>query len=370
MSELTTNLYVNPSYITARYDFPTKQRTKLQEVTRIQNFKSNTFTGVVSKHSIRKIRLAVQWLVALAKTKQVRCPNTNKTFHYRAGLATVSLPTGCENVHEAFFRDTLLTSLLDAMKYRFDLKNYIWKIEKQKRGTLHVHITLDQFIPYDWLNDQWCKILDKHGLLEEYRSRFSAMSRADYVKHRLSTDSDNYSKFFPSHLAYIKSLIRAYKAGTSNNWSRPNCTDIHAIKNVKNLASYMVKYLSKDPGLSEGFKGRYWACSHSLSKLRTITVNIPEREMSQFSTYIESCTVGSEDLYYFRKLDNEPVFLGAIYFLKRSFSALFNNPFLRSLFQIIRSLYHSSRMDDIPYFVLTSQNSLNFQLKTIYQNAN
>lgn len=368
--QVTTNLYINPQYITGRYDVEKKPRTHLQRNQRVQNFESNHHRGKVSKQSARKIRMAVNWLVTLADVKKVWDNSTQSFIKYKAGLATVSLPTGCTNVDERFFRDTLLTSILSAMNYQWDLKNYLWKIERQKNGTLHAHITVDKFIEHRWLLSKWCHILDKHGLLEEYRSKFSSMSLGDYVHYRKTIDKDNNRKRFKSELEYTKNLVTAYKKGVAENWSKPNCTDIHAVKNIRNLASYMVKYMSKDPNLGENFKGRYWSSSHSLSKLHSITVSLPEQDLPKFTTYITPSITGIEDIYYLSKIDGEPHFLGCIYFLKRSLSKLFANPFLAQLFSLIRNLYHTGRLDELPYLSLQSDPDNIFQLKTIHSYAN
>ena len=369
-TEVTTNLYINPSYITGRYDVARKPRSKLQQNHTISNFTSNNHRGKISKQSKRKIRMAIQWMVLLAEKKKVWDRTTAKFIDYKAGLLTVSLPTGCTNVSEIFFRDTLLTSILSASNYQWGLANYVWKIERQKNGTLHAHITVDKFIDHRWLLSKWCTILDKHGLLEEYRSKFNSMTGRDYIDYRKRLDHMNYRKKFKSEIDYVKSLVNAYKKGEENNWSRPNCTDIHAVKNIRSLASYMVKYMSKDPNLGENFKGRYWSSSHSLSKLKSITVSLPEKDLPKFTRYIEPSTTGLEDIYYLSKIDGEPHFLGCIYFLKRSLNELYSNPFLNQLFGLIRSLYHSSRLDDLPYLSLEPCPTHSFTFKTKYPNAN
>lgn len=367
---VTTNLYINPSYITARYDVHKKERSALQRIALKTNFESNHHNGKVSANAAKKIRLGVQWLVMLADEKKVWSAQHQKMVSYRAGLATVSLPTGNHNVSEKFFRETLLPSILSAMNYKWDLKNYIWKIERQKNGTLHAHITVDKFIPHKWLLDTWCTLIGKHGLLEEYSSKFKAMSLRSYVQYRTGTDTKNYTSRFQSHRLYIESLVTAFRKGESEGWQRPNCTDIHAVKNVRNLASYMVKYMSKDPNLGENFKGRFWSSSESLSKLRTVTVSMPEKNLPLFDSYITPIITGYQDLMYFRKSDGEPVFLGVVYFLKKSRKAVNENPFLNQLFATIQNLYHSSRLADLPYFRLSVNPLHTFTLSKIYADAN
>jgi hypothetical protein len=360
--QLTTNLYINPSYIAGRYDVATRSPSLLQIHTRQSNFKSNQHRGKVSKQSKRKLRLGVQWLVMLAEDKKVWDNSTQSFIKYKAGLATVSLPTGCTNVDERFFRDTLLTSILSAMNYQWDLKNYLWKIERQANGTLHAHITVDKFIPHKWLLSKWCGLLDKHGLLEEYKSRFRNMTAKDYVNYRKSSDHPNVAKRFKSHIQYTKAIIGAYQKGEKNGWTKPNCTDIHAVKNVRYLASYMVKYMSKDPNLGESFKGRFWSCSHNLSKLRSIKVSLPECDFTEFNHFISPLVSASEDFYYISKTTGEIHFLGCVYFLKKSIKGIYKNSFLAQLFGIIGHLYHNSTLNELPEFELTKIDTNKFHL--------
>jgi hypothetical protein len=38
---------------------------------------------------------------------------------------------------------------------------------------------------------------------------------------------------------------KAYELGMKTNWSQPNSTDIHSVINIRNLASYLIKYMTK-----------------------------------------------------------------------------------------------------------------------------
>jgi len=348
--QVHNSLYINPSYITARYDVIERTVSETQISARIQNFRSNKFKGIVSKQSIRKIRLGVQWLLFMAKPKDVHDPATGKTVKYKAGLLTLSLPTGNEDLPPAFFRDTLLPSFLGSAKYYFNLENYIWKLERQSRGALHAHITIDQFLPYQWVLDTWCKILDKHGLLESYRERFAALTESEYIRYRQSADSRKYIAKFSEPREYLLSLRAAYAKGAACNWSKPNCTDIHSVRKVSNLAAYMAKYLTKDPKLGEGFKGRFWSCSQKLSQLRSVRVDLNDTALLTAGAMFDTVASGYKDIIYWHKHTGEPKFLGAIYFLKRSFRELMQVPILRDMCAYLDMFYHNSTLPDIPIF--------------------
>lgn len=81
------------------------------------------------------------------------------------------------------------------------MRSYVWKAELQQRGQIHYHITCDAFVVHTAIRDKWNDLQLKSGLLDEYRS----------------------------------------KRGHVN----PNSTDIHSVKKIKNIESYLVKYMSK-----------------------------------------------------------------------------------------------------------------------------
>lgn len=359
-------LYFSPSMLTARYLNRSTKRSARQISAFHQNFETNEYKGRVSRHTAAKIRRAIQWLVFLAPLKDVTCPETKKVYRYRAGLATVSLPSGTDHVTPQFFRKVLLPALLSACRYKFNLTNFVWKIERQKNGRLHAHITIDKFLPHAWLNKTWNEVLKRHGLLEFYHDFFSNMNKQAYINHRLSNDHKAHKQRFPSHLAYIKSLIKAYEKGQSSNWYRPNTTDIHSVKKVKNLAAYMVKYLSKDPNLGDDWKGRFWACSHGLSKLRSTVIHLPESELKRFSEVIAPSVRTQEELFFFIDNGRDVVDYGVMFFFHRKLSAITQCKPLRDLRELIQRFYHQCRLPDLPHLKFQWTNG-SFNLVTFNQ---
>ena len=110
------------------------------------------------------------------------------------------------------------------------------------------------------------------------------MSFGDYVNYRKRQGSSNLSK-----------LRKSYDYGQKTDWSSPNSTDVKSVKNVRNLANYLAKYLtkniSKKSGCSatdarlEAFTGNIWYCSTSLSRLSTYKTH-PSRKALAFAEAI------------------------------------------------------------------------------------
>lgn len=343
---------VTPSYVTwfqpvnRRKDSDntsskSSQRTDSQQKAMQQNFSDNDHRGLLSSVAGKKIRKLVQWFAYLAPLKNVWVQEYNSHVKYRLGLVTVSLPSVSGDVDPRFFVSVLLRQLLDSLNYHYGLRNYIWKLELQKNRNPHAHITVDQYIPHQHLRKIWCEILDRHSLLDNYTDKFNSMTVRQYIKYRLSSDSENVRKRYTSHVTYIRSIINAYQQGVQNGWKLPNCTDVHSVKNIKNLAGYLCKYLLKDSKGLEGYTGRIWSASHSLSKLKSVQVDTTiYDEPSVCDALSKVCTESFTKMRWDR-LTMEPKELFSVWWLPNSSSVLDSIPWIGQFFQHLRSTFQS-----------------------------
>ncbi len=141
-------------------------------------------------------------------------------------------------MNEKFFKKELLHSWISFARYQYGLKNYVWKVEYTKAGTLHVHITTDTFIHHKSLRDGWNRILNKKGVLTKFKKKY----------------------------------------GHSN----PNSTDIHSVRNVKNLGAYLAKYLAKNTTAEKKIKGKIWGCNYELGHSNRLQIDVTPDILSDF----------------------------------------------------------------------------------------
>lgn len=183
--------------------------------------------GKVSPNAKRKIRTAIDWLIASAEPKLLYSKKTGRTHTWFLSFCTLTLPTQGEMSDKQV--KAILNSWLQYAKYQFGLRSYIWKAEPQARGTIHIHITSDCFMWHKKVRHSWNRLLAKNGLL--------------------------------------------------NGHSDPNSTDIHSTYKVKNLAAYLCKYFTKEGDERRAIEGRLWGCSQSLSNARGIRFNVRSADM-------------------------------------------------------------------------------------------
>lgn len=202
-----------------------------------KNLKNNKHNSKLSPKAIGRIKTAINWLVCAAKYKEVYNKTTNKRFNFKVNLITLTLPDTSEKINEKVFKEKLIHPFLVYMRKYYGLKNYVWKIEFQKNGKLHIHITTDTFINHAILRHYWNSLLKRNGFLNDF-----------IAKHK----HDN-----------------------------PNSTDVHSVWKVKNLGAYLAKYLAKNEDSPETLNGRIWGCNYELSDKNKCVLGVNRDEVRE-----------------------------------------------------------------------------------------
>ena len=192
---------------------------------RIHEVRKKAYSGQMSEGSIKRMKRAIQLLIASSEWKSAWHPDTNKEFRFKINFLTLTLPAAQGTRTDAEIRKYCLEPFLRVMRNKHGMKSYIWKGERQANGNLHFHITTDIYIHYGVLRDLWNRQLGKLNFVEEF-----------YQKH---------------------------------GHRKPNSTDVHAVYNVENLPGYLIKYMTKSGEEVAPIKGKVWDCSSNLkSKIK------------------------------------------------------------------------------------------------------
>lgn len=249
-----------------------------EQIENEKNLKDNATKGVLSKKATGKLKNAINWLVVSSKSKMIKNPKSGKFFSFKINLITLTLPSE-QIVSDNKIKSDLLNPFLVLLRSRYDFQNYVWKAEAQENGNIHFHITTDTYIPHEELNFLWNRLLKKKGYMQAYRDKFRFMS------------FDNYKQFSNEYTnATLSDIKKRFEFGTATNWERPNSTDIHAVKNVKDLAAYLASYMSKKEEGKRPLEGRLWGCSYALSNSNKCTIEItPDINTRIFSKFENLC---------------------------------------------------------------------------------
>lgn len=294
------NIY--PGKLTFYCSYPEKMSTMID----MSGLSQRNPDGVVSQKANKRIRNAIDWLLHLSKEKEILYKNSNKKFQFKINFITLTLPSSqlaayqlpCgkifyrENLSlfvpaynvgfgkfifknsqgkkgkkqfldDNYIKKNLLNQFLTELRQQFNVTHYVWRAEAQKNGNLHFHITTSKFIYWKKLRTIWNRILDKTSLIDDYQKKFQHLDFDDYCQLADPFCNKSYRK-----------LYKAFQYGEKTNWRDPNTIDVHSVKKAKNISAYMGKYFAKENELRRHISGKLWRLSYSLSKLKSIAVEV------------------------------------------------------------------------------------------------
>lgn len=234
------------------------------------------YDGLLNFNSIKRLKRAIELLVATATEKEAVNFKTGKKFRFKVNFVTLTLPAPQKDVTDKQLKRYCLDVWIKAAKRLFKLNNYVWRAERQKNGNLHFHLCTDVYMPYDQLRDSWNQRLGKFHFVKEYTARHSAMTFADYLQAYPVTDKSP-----------IEKRKEAYRRGVNTNWLFPNSTDVHSVNNVKDLAAYMVKYMAKLKKNEQRIDGKVWDCSKNLKRKDSVEFIIDNEVSNMINEAIE-----------------------------------------------------------------------------------
>jgi len=236
-----------------------------------KNLARNSHNGTLSAKAKSNLRNAIKWLTISASNKRVFCRTRQKSFRFKISFITLTLPDTDAPISNRDFQTKLLNPFLVYLRKYYNLKNYVWKLELQKNGKIHCHLTSDAFIHWRNVRNTWNRLLNNNGYLSKFKTDF----------------------------------------GHSN----PNSTDIHSVAHVKNIAAYLVKYLSKNPGEAGKISGRIWGCSYELSNANKAMVHVPASECSETLRCLYHKEINFKELIQEPTADKKGWKIGEMFFL-------------------------------------------------------
>jgi hypothetical protein len=239
----------------------------------------------ISYKAAARIKEKVSWLYELARNKTVQTTGGKVLNSFKMNFLTLTLPS-LQRHNSATITKECLNQFLTECKTKFDLENYVWRLEFQKNGNIHYHLATDTYIDYVSAKLIWNRCLNKLGYIREYQNKFIGMTFENYCKEYSNNGKTPFNI-----------LRERYGRGCATRWDSPNTVDVRAVSNAKNIAFYISKYITKKSEHSlnsivslrepSDTNLRLWFCSRSLSKLSAIEVFLEE-----YNTLVNKCFEG------------------------------------------------------------------------------
>jgi len=291
----STTVTIHPTQIILTTEQVSGFRSHKNLSTWQSNFKEKATKGKISKQAQKKISRAIDYLMYNAKPKEIPKGYRGAGKKFKICFVTLTLPS--KQIHsDKLIVQEILQPMLNWLRKHHDVRNYIWRAEKQKNNNIHFHLLCDRFIDKSDLRQSWNRYCQNLGYVSRYKANQLDWNKNGFTvrKRLLKTWSENAQK-------------EAYLRGLTEDWCNPNTTDVHSIKRLHNVKKYLCKYLCKSKFVSipsheiDGklcselltISGRLWACSESLSKIRgakTDWDSVIQTEIDYIST-LKDCRI-------------------------------------------------------------------------------
>lgn len=221
---------------------------------RPEQFKDNHHYGRISATALRKITRAVSYLTYIVPKRRHYSTPDGRTGNYFLNFITLTLSS--KQIHsDNEIKRNILEPFLNEMRKRYKVHSYIWRAERQENGNVHFHIVSDRFIWWNDLRNSWNYFQERLGYVSRYRVSMREFHKAGF----------QYRPELEKHWPLSKQLS-AWREGCRTDWASPNSTDVHSLKTVANVRSYLTKYITKSDDNSD-IEGRLWGSSVNLCKL-------------------------------------------------------------------------------------------------------
>jgi hypothetical protein len=248
-----------------KYDQETGEKINSVKVDHLLKSDKKT-NGKVSDQARRKISKALDYLLLLANNKQATGQLTGRKFTFRICFITLTLPSAQVHADNEIKAKCLNQFIIELVKY-YHVRNYLWRAEKQKNGSIHFHIITDKFIPWSEIRDRWNRIVNKLGYVDRYREELKSWHAGGFRVREDLLKKWEYKKQF-----------KAYESGKANDFNNPNSTDIHSVRKILDIKKYVSKYMTKNADVdketgevideNQVVDGRIWGCNQALSNLK------------------------------------------------------------------------------------------------------
>ena len=186
------------------------------------------YTGLLTPSARKRLIKSINLLIAVSLPKRAPFLDRPGEFTFRINFLTLTLPAPQRDITDAQLKSKCLAPWLRKFKSQKENLSYVWRAERQKNGNLHFHVLSDQYLLWSTARDWWNAELAKFHFIDEFQKNHH---------HR-----------------------------------NPNSTDVHAVKHVRNLASYIAKYMSKNTVENQPTPGRCWDCSSNLKAKDSCTL--------------------------------------------------------------------------------------------------
>lgn len=189
-----------------------------------KGFKKN---NKISKTSRNQIIERVRLLALVANRKYYKSKR-GFILDYKIQMITLTFKNHVEEKTSKRYLNTWLTN----MRKTYQMENYVWRMEFQKRGVVHFHIVTDAALTLDITHKTWNQILEKNG-------HYGAMEWNSTDVKRFN----NYSTYIAKYAGKLNEDNEDEIPVTGRYWGASQSLDLKELKmKLKQSAEFLYYY--------------------------------------------------------------------------------------------------------------------------------
>lgn len=206
--------------------------------------KQETYTGMVTHGSQKRLTKAIEILLQVAEPKKMTFDG--REYWFKVNFITLTLYSFNRRVPGKEAHKNCLEPLLLWLRRKHGMKAYVWKAELQSNRDdchqLHYHLTTDCYVDKYELRDKWNELQRKAGYLDYYFEKYG---------HWNANSTDVHATHKKRNLVgYLKKAIVRY----SDKKKYQHLRSKHSKPNI-------IAEMAKNDQNNETIEGKVWDCS-------------------------------------------------------------------------------------------------------------
>lgn len=204
------------------YDIAGTEKTEVSKRKSDKNLLQNQderkgYNGEISVRTKSKIQTLMQnWLLSGKVAAKNGYKKSKGNGKIAATFCTVTLPKAQAHTDQEI-RRRALNGLLQEMKRKIGMKNYVYVSELQKNGNIHFHIIVDVKVNKWKLRNLWRKQMYLLGYLDTY-SKHEAGQKYIATQADAITDVKKVGKYISKYMAKTNSVVQQGKKLEGRLW--------------------------------------------------------------------------------------------------------------------------------------------------------
>lgn len=130
------------------------------------SIRKERYSGTMKGGAKKRLTKALTLMAQASKEHWVQLPD-GRMLHHHLSFITLTIAS-LENLTASEAYTQLLAPFLQWLRDTKKVKCYVWKCEKQKRGQIHYHIVIPDFIWHEEIRKKWNALQRKAGILENW----------------------------------------------------------------------------------------------------------------------------------------------------------------------------------------------------------